>query len=257
MNCIVCVKQTADLQQIRINRGTGEPILTGAPLTFGDIDKNALEAGVQLKESHGGNVTALAAGSEELTDTIKEALAMGADDAVLLLDSALDQAESSVIAEMLAWAVGKQENYGLLLLGEGSADNYSGQIGPRLAEILNLPLVTYARAIETDGDRLQVTRSLEDCLEIVTVKLPAIVTVTSDINEARIPAVTQILKAGRKPVRVYRVPEMPPPSPEKTRTLSNLAPRQERKGVMFTEGAEQAAAALYQVLKTEGLTEGY
>ena len=161
---------------------------------------------------------------------------MGADEAVLVVDPALDGAESAVAAEALARAIQKVGEYDLILLGEGSADNYSGQVGPRLAELLDLPQVTFVKSLAVEGNRLKAVRNLEDYLEVVEVEFPAVVTVMSEINEVRIPSVTQILKAARKPKQELGLSELglaAAGSPKQVSTLSNLAPEQNRKRVMF------------------------
>lgn len=260
MNSIVCVKQTPDLQQVRIRKETREPILENVPLTIGNIDKNALEEAVRLKEKQEGKVTLVSVGGEDLEETIKEGLAMGADEAVLVVDTQLDGAESAVVAEMLAKAIRKIGDYDMILLGEGSTDNYSGQIGPRLAELLDLPQVTFVRSLSVAGKLLRATRNMDDCLEVVEVELPAVVTVLSEINEARIPAVTQILKAGRKPKEVLSLADLGVSAAslgKQVRTLSNKAPLQERKQIIFKEDADAAVAKLVLALKADGAVGGY
>lgn len=248
MNIVVALKQVPDLQQIRIRNR--QPVLDDVPLTLGNIDKNALEAAVAIKEAQGGNVIALSAGDENIEDTIKEALAAGADEAFLVVDDQLQGAESSLAAMVLAEAVKKLEDVGLILFGEGSADNYSGQVGSRVAEILGLPQVAYASSIEVNGSAAQVIRSLEDCDEVVEVTLPAVITVLADINEARIPSVTQILKAGKKPKEVVELNELDTELPDSSpvETLSNLAPDSQRKKVIV-----KSADELIQSLAAEGV----
>jgi electron transfer flavoprotein beta subunit len=241
MDIVVCVKQTVDLQQVRIRKETRQPFLENIPLTLGAIDKNALEEGVRLKEKTGGKVFAVSVGPETLEETIKEALAMGADEAVLVTSPDLDGAEGARAALLLAGAIRQMEGFDLILLGEGSADNYSGQVGPRMAEILDLPQITYARSLEVDGRKIRAVRSLEDFLEEVEVEVPALISVVSEINEPRIPAVTQILRAGRKPKKILKPADIPLKSTEGhvVETLSNLAPVQERKGILFKDGLKE------------------
>jgi len=249
MNIVVAMKQIPDLQQIRIRNR--QPIFDDVPLTLGNIDKNALEAGVAIREKLGdGKVTVLSAGNENVEDTIKEALAAGGDEAFLILDDKLEGADASVIAPLLAAAVKQMGDAQLILFGEGSGDNYSGQMGPRVAEILNLPQVGYASAIDVNGDKAVITRSLEDCEEIVEVALPAVVTVISGINEPRIPSVTQILKAGKKPKEVVETDELEADTSgtAKIITTSNLAPESDRKRVVVKSVDE-----LVQALKSQNL----
>jgi electron transfer flavoprotein beta subunit len=255
VNIFVCVKQTYDLQQVRIRKETRQPVLENVPLTLGNIDKNALEEAVRIKEKSGGKITVLSAGPDSLEDTIKEALAMGADEAVLITAPELGSIESALSAVLLAKAAGQAGPFDLILLGEGSTDNYSGQVGPRLAELLDLPQVTFSKSLSIEGQTLRAVRSLEDCFEEVEVDLPALVTVVSEINEPRIPAVTQILKAGRKPKKVLHPEglgiELKGFAPH-AETLSNLAPVQNRKGILFKEGAKEIPN-LVKALEEEGL----
>lgn len=256
MNIVVCVKQTVDLQQVRIRKETREPVLENIPLTLGNIDKNALEEGVRLKEKHGGKIIVVSAGSDKLDDTIKEALAIGADEAVLVMDKALDGAESAVAAAALAKAIQKIDGVDLILFGEGSADNYSGQVGPRVAELLDMPQVTYVSSLEIDGANMKAVRSLDDCFETVSVALPAVVTVVSEINDPRIPSVTQILKAGKKPKEKMAPADLGLDVAglgQSVATISNLAPEQERKRILFQEGADKDVASLVKALEAEGL----
>ena len=255
MNIIVCVKQTADMQQVRIRKETREPVLENIPLTLSNLDKNALEEAVRLKEKGRARVIALSVGPDTLDETIKEALAMGADEALLVTAPELNGAESAVVATVLAAAIRQLEGFDLILLGEGSADNYSGQVGPRMAELLTLPQITFVKSMEIDGRTLKAVRSLEDSFEEVEVELPALATVVSEMNEPRIPSVTQILKAGKKPKRKLKPADLKLSIRELGRsveTLSNLAPVQERKGVLFKEGVKEMPGLL-KALVEEGL----
>lgn len=248
MNIVVAMKQIPDLQQVRIRNR--QPVFEDVPLTLGNIDKNALEAGVAIKEAAGGKLIVVSAGNEELEDTIKEALAAGADEAYLVTDDALDHIASDTSASLIAAAIKKIDDAGIILFGEGSGDNYSGQVASRVAEILGLPEVGYAKAIELNGDKAQVIRSLEDCEEHVEVELPAVITVVSEINEVRIPSVTQILKAGKKPKEVVTPDDLGIALAAKPiiNTLSNLAPESERKGI-----AVKSVDELVKALSSEGL----
>ena len=248
MNIVVAMKQIPELQQVRIRNR--QPVFEDVPLTLGNIDKNALEAGVSLKEADDGKVIVVSAGNEELEDTIKEALAAGADEAYLVTDDALDSIASDTSARLIAAAIKKIDDVGLILFGEGSGDNYSGQVASRVAEILGLPEVGYAKAIELDGNKAKVIRSLEDCEEHIEVELPVVITVVSDINEARMPSVTQILKAGKKPKEVVTPDDLGVDIAAKpvVATISNLAPESARKGI-----AVKSVYELVKALTSEGL----
>lgn len=246
MNIVVAMKQIPDLQQVRIKNR--KPSFDGVPFTLGLIDKNALEAGLQLKEAVGGNVILASVGNEEVEETMKEALAAGADEAYLVLDGDLGDLESTQSALLLSELIKKIDDVGIIIFGEGSGDNYSGQVGPRVAELLNLPQVGCASKIELNDNTATVTRSLEDADEILEVQLPLVVTVLGDINEPRIPSVTQILKAGKKPKEVFDLSDLDVELTDKSiSTISNLAPENARKRV-----AVKSVDDLVTALRTEG-----
>lgn len=242
MNIVVAMKQIPDLQQIRIRNR--QPVLDDVPFTFGNIDRNALEAGVRLKEAVGGKVIVVAAGSEALEDTIKEALAAGADEAILIVNNLLEGAESAINAELIAQAISKLDEVGIIIFGEGSGDNYSGQVGSRVAGILGLPQAAYVKSLEISGTMAKFVRSLEDCEELLEAQLPLVITVLADINEPRIPSVTQILKAGKKPKEVL---DLAPSAVSKIETMSSRAPEMQRKQIIMKNIDE-----LIQALEAEG-----
>ena len=258
MDIIICLKQIVDLQQIRIKKETKEPILEGLPLIFGDMDKNALEEAVRIKEKHGAKVTALSMGSAKLNDTIIEALAMGADEAVILTDPLFGDLDASGTAEVLAKAIQKIGSYDLLLLGEGSTDNNSGQVGARLAEILNLPQITYVRELEISGDMIKAVRDVEECFEVVEANFPVLITVANEINEPRIPPISQILRASEKPLQDWKSSDLGISADElgkekrSTELVSNLAQEQQRKGII-SDKVDEGVDNLVGSLTKEGI----
>jgi electron transfer flavoprotein beta subunit len=254
MDIIVCLKQVPDLQQIRIKRDTREPVLEGAPFIFGQFEKNALEEAVRLKEKHSGKVIALALGNAKLKDTIIEALAMGADEAVIIPDPALAASGSANVAQILAAAIRKIGKYDLILMGEGSADNYSGQVIGRVAELLDLPQITYVRELSIEGNKIRATRDLEDALQVVEADLPVVVSATSELNTPRLPPLTAILKASKKPIAAWSPADLGVSAgAPAVNTLSNLAPQQERKQVIFEGDVDKAVDELAKALQKEGV----
>jgi electron transfer flavoprotein beta subunit len=262
MHIAVCMKQVVDLEHIRIRPDTREPVLDGLPVKFGDFDKNALEAAVRIKEAdQTSKVTVIAGGSSKLKDTIKEALAMGADEAVLLIDPLFEGADGSGSARLLATAIQKLGDVDLVLLGEGSADEYSGEVPARLAELLGQPLVTYVRELEIlQGGGVRLTQDLEDELEVVEAELPAVVGVTSELNEPRLPSLGAILKAARKPLQQWTAGDLGVAADAvgvgsaKVETLSNRAPEQVRKGLVY-EDPDEGIVEVVKALRREGVME--
>ena len=255
MDIIVCMKLVPDLKHIRIKRETREPILEGLPQVWGDMDKNALEEAIRLREKHGGKVTVLAAGWGKLKEVMVEALAMGADEGVIVADPALQTADTAAIARVLAAAVGRVAHFDLILAAEGSTDGYSGQVGPRLAELLGLPQITYVRELSVDGGRLRAVRSLEESFEVVDCPLPALVTVTQEINTPRMPPLTAILRASRKPQQTFCAADLGMGGVARVvARLSNLAPVQERRNILL-EGPD-AVETMVAALEREGVVGG-
>lgn len=247
MNIVVAMKQIPDVQQIRLK--DRKPVMEGVPLTFGNLDKNALEEAIRMKEAGGGQVTVVCVGSADLEDSVKEALAMGADEAKLVITA--EGIESAMAARYIA-AVVKDMDADIILFGEGSGDGYSSQVGSRVAGILNLPQIGYASRIELSDGKAVVTRSLEDGEEKFEVKLPTVVSVTADINEPRIPAVTQILKAARKPKEIMEAQAVIAENDSRIiETISNLAPEIARKQIKVKDTSE-----LLAVLNKEGFLGG-
>lgn len=232
MNIVVPMKQVPDLQQIRIRNR--EPLVEGVPVTYGDIDKNALECAVQLKEAGAADeVVVLSLADEDVEDTVKEAMAAGGDRSVLIEDDGAYSMDSADVAAALAAAIGGMEDVGLVVCGEGSGDNYSGQVPSRIAAALGWPQVGYATAVEVGGGAARVTRSLEDADEVVEVALPAVVAVAADLNKPRTPSVMQVLKAGKKPKEVVDLDEVGYEAAGATvEVVSNLAPEVDRKNIM-------------------------
>jgi electron transfer flavoprotein beta subunit len=257
VNIVVCVKTNPDLQMIRIKNR--EPVLEAIPFKLGDLDKNALEAALQLRDAAGGGtVTAVsvAESNRKIRETIKEALAMGADEGAIVVDPALEATDQAAVAAALAAAVRKIDAWELLLFGEGSTDGYSGQIGSRVAELLGVPQIGYARKLESAAGAVRAERSMDDMIETLEAPLPAAVTVVSEINEPRIPTLMNIMKAKSKPLQEWTLADLglaaDAAAPQKE-IVSNLAEEQDRKHVLFEGSAAEQADALVNALVKEGV----
>lgn len=256
MHIAVLMKQVIDLEQLRIRPETRQPVLDGLPVILSTFEKHALEAAVAFKEADESiKITVVASGSGKLKDTIKEALAMGADEAVLLMDEAFEGADAAGSAAVLAAAVERLADVDLVLLGEGSDDEYTGQVPSRVAEILGWPQMVYAREIDLLDGGVRVAQDWEDELEVVEADLPAVVSVTSELNEPRLPPLTAILKAASKPIHEWAAADLgvTPEAPQ-VEVLSNLAPEQSRKGEIY-EDVDEGVEAVVKALRHEGVLE--
>jgi electron transfer flavoprotein beta subunit len=216
---------------------------------------------VRLKEKAGsGKVIALALGTAKLKDTIKDALAGGADEAVILIDPLFNNLLASGKAKVLAKAIQKIGKFDVLMVGEGSTDNYSGQVGPRLAELLDLPAMTYVRQMEYSNGKMKATRNMEESFEVVESGLPVLVAVTSGINEPRIPSLMLILKAARKPLQEWNAAALGLSAGDfaqnETTVLSNLAPVEQRKKIIYEGKVDENVTNLVNSLIKEGVLRG-
>ena len=255
MDIVVCVKTNPDLQMVRVKDRVAQT--EAVPYKIGDLEKNALEAAVALREAGAAaKVTALclAESNRKAAEDIKVALAMGADEAVVVDDPALAEPDQAAVAAALAAAVKKIGACDLLLFGEGSSDNYTGQVGARVAELLGLPQIGYARKVEAADGVVRCERSMDDLLETLEAPLPAAVTVVSEINEPRIPGLMQIMKAKSKPLQVWSLADLGAGKPEPVREIvSNLAEEQDRKHILFEGTAAEQADAFVDALIREGV----
>lgn len=258
MDIVVCMKQIPDLQQIRIKER--KPILEGVPLIWGDMDKNAVEEAVRVKEKVGdAKITVVAKGSEKLQQGILEPLAMGADEAVLLTDPGFEGSDSMGTAKVLAKAIEKIGAYDLIILGEGSTDNYSGLVGSTLAELLDLAEITYVRELDIQDNKVSAVRNMEESFEVVEADLPVVVTVAQEINEPRLPKFMAIRKAGAKPRHEWGPADLGLSAEEiganavRVDTLSNLAPEQDRKNIILEGDLDEKIDALVDALIKEGV----
>ena len=257
---IVCLKYAVDVTQIKVDPTTRKLITADAPRKISDFDKNALEEAIRIKEKFGGEVIALTASAEDASSALREALAMGADRAFLIKDSSLQDSDSSVTSHVLAKAIRKVGSFDLIICGEASIDSYSAQVGPRLAENLGIPVVTYVRKLSLEDNVLIAERSLEDRSEVVKVKTPALVTVTKEINVPRVSTLMDVIKASKKELVTWSLSDLGVSSEEVGAAVEILdisAPKIERKKVKIEgETPEEIAEKLVKALIQEGVIGG-
>jgi electron transfer flavoprotein beta subunit len=170
-------------------------------------DEFGVEAGLQLKEQLGGNVTLVSMGPAAAMDAIKRGLSMGADKGVLISDDALEGADALVTARVLAAAIGRNE-FDLVVAGVESTDGYTGTMPSTLAEFLGLPQVTFAKTIECSDGSVKINRQTADGYHVVECDLPALITVTAGVNEPRYASFKGIMAAKKKPVETLSLADL-------------------------------------------------
>ena len=200
MKIIVPVKQVPEVSEVRMNEETGTLIRDGVPSIINPFDEFAVEAAIQLKEAHGGEVTIITMGPPQAKDALLKALAMGGDKAVHMTDRAFAGADTWATAFTLAEQIRKME-FDLVICGKQAIDGDTAQVGPELAELLGLPQICYVRKIEIseDGKHVIAHRETDEGYEVVKAKLPVLLTATKGLNEPRLPNIMGIMKAKQKP----------------------------------------------------------
>ena len=253
------LKDIPDLTEIKLDPQTRAPMVRGVKRRISEVDKRALEAAIRLKEKAGGEVVALSMGDDKTKTALLEALAMGADAAYIVDEPGLVGVDTNATSRVLEAAVKHVGDYDLILAGEMTLDSLSSQIGPRLAQLLGVPQITYVKELDVADGKVRAVRDLEDVDEVVEAPLPAVVCVVREINEPRIPNLMSIMRAKKKPQTVWSVGDigldaLEVKSQSYVQVMSVTAPKVERKQVRIeAETVEEAAAKLVEALVQEGV----
>lgn len=249
---VVCVKQTVDVYQLKPHPETLAPQLSQAQWKNSDFDLNAVEEAVRIKEKSGGKVVVVSVGPEVKQLLVRECLAMGADEAYILSDPSLAQADGGATAKALAAVIKTASpKWDMILCGEASLDQNAYQTGPRLAEMFNVPHVSYVNKLEV-GDRvLKAWRAVEDGVEVVSCSLPAVVTVGLEINTPRLPSLLMIRAAQKKPLKELALSDVGLTKEDlrpKAETLEVKALKTERRRQVFEGKVEELAEKLAETI---------
>lgn len=199
MKILVFIKQVPDTTDVKLDPKTGNLNREGVASIMNPLDANGVEAALQLKEKYGATVVVVSMGPPQAGDVLKKALAMGCDEAVLLSDRAFGGADTLATGYVLSKAAEKIGGYDLLIFGQHASDGETAQTGPVTAAFLGVPQITLASSLDVQDGWAVCTRDTEDCTETVRAKLPALVTVTGEINTPRYPNGAGIMKALKKP----------------------------------------------------------
>lgn len=184
MNIVVCIKQVPNTNEVKLDPVKGTLIRDGVPSIINPDDKAGLEAALQLKDKLGAHVAVVSMGPPQADAVLREALAMGADEAYLETDRAFGGADTLATSTTIAAAL-KKIPYDLIITGRQAIDGDTAQVGPQIAEHLGIPNISYAEDIQVDGDTVTVKRQYEDRYHIVKVKMPCLITALGDMNTPR------------------------------------------------------------------------
>lgn len=251
MNTVACYKVVPDGQDIGTNPD-GTLDFGRAARVLGEYDLMALEEAARVADATGGKAVLLSAGDEKTADTklVKAALSRGASELYCVIDPALASANAFQTASVLAEGV-KKLDADLVICGEGSSDLYAQQVGLIMGSLLGYTTINGVSRIEPGDGCIIVDRVLENEVETLEVSLPAVVSVTTDINLPRIPQLKDILAAGKKPVTKWTLEDVGGLPEAKVEVVSTLAPKSvERKGIVYGDASDENIAKLVVDIKS-------
>ncbi len=204
MKIIVCVKQVPDTNEVKIDPVKGTLIREGVPSILNPDDANALEAALKIKDEYDDTtVDVITMGPPQAKSMLRECLAMGADSAYLLSDRAFGGADTCATSTTIAAGIANMGNVDIIFAGRQAIDGDTAQVGPQVAQRLNLPVVTYVQEVEIKDGKCMVQRQLEDGYELIEVQTPCLLTCVKELNQPRYMTVSGIVDAYEKEITVW------------------------------------------------------
>lgn len=260
MKILVCIKQVPDSIDVAVDPETKRIIREGVKGIINPFDLYAIEEAVRLKERLGGETLVLSMGPAQAEAALRDAIAMGVENGILLNDRAFVGSDTLATAYALACAVKKAGSFDLIITGLETLDGSTGQVGPELAENLGIPFVGYVSSISSIGDgEMQCERLMEDHYETMRTPLPAVISVVKEINEPRLPSLKGLLRAKKAAITVWSAADIEADrnrlghdgSP--TRVVDCWRPVLQKEGKIVSGDPDALAAALHAELKNLGI----
>ena len=258
-NIIVCIKQVPDTEKVSINKETNTLIREGVPSIINPFDENALEAALQLKEKTGARVIVVSMGPPQVEEALRKALAMGADEAVLISDRVFAGADTLATSYTISQAITQIGNFDLIICGKQAIDGDTAQVGPGIAEYLDIPQITFVEEVEYVDNKFKVKRVVEDGLEVLSTELPVLISVTKDINEIRYPSLKGKMKAKSAKIEVFNAEYIKADETKiglngsPTKVTKIFTPTAKDSGEILCGDAKECAEKLVKKLKQEKL----
>ncbi|WP_075982506.1 electron transfer flavoprotein subunit beta/FixA family protein [Bacillus massilinigeriensis] len=253
MNIYVLMKRTFDTEE-KITISGGKINEDGAEFIINPYDEYAIEEAIQIRDAQGGEVTVISVGTEETEKQLRTALAMGADKAVLInTEDDIEDGDQFTTAKILAEYL-KDKEADIIIGGNVAIDGGTGQVGPRVAELLNIPYVTTITKLEIDGSKATVTRDVEGDSEVIETSLPLLVTAQQGLNEPRYPSLPGIMKAKKKPLEELELDDLDLDEDDveaKTKTIEIFLPAQKEAGKVLQGELADQVKELVQLLHSE------
>ncbi|TYS68991.1 electron transfer flavoprotein subunit beta/FixA family protein [Sutcliffiella horikoshii] len=253
MNIFVLLKRTFDTEE-RLTVSNGSINEDGAEFIINPYDEYAVEEAIQVRDTHGGEVTVVTVGSEEAEKELRTALAMGADKAVLInTEDDVENGDQFTTAKILAEFL-KDKDADLIIGGNVAIDGGSGQVGPRVAELLDIPYVTTITKLEIEGGKATIVRDVEGDSEVIGTSLPLLVTAQQGLNDPRYPSLPGIMKAKKKPLEELELDDLDLDEDDveaKTKTLEIYLPPKKEAGRVLQGELDAQVKELVSALRNE------
>ncbi len=256
MEIIVCIKQVPGTTEVKIDPNTNTLIRQGVDSIINPFDTYALEEGVRLKERVGGKVTVITMGPSQAEQALRDALAVGADEAILLSDRAFAGADTLATSYTLSKAIEKIGSFDLIICGKQTMDGDTGQVGPELAHFLSIPYVAFVKKVEEiNENKVVVERMVEEGYEVIGMPLPSLITVVKEINEPRLPSLKGMMKAKSAQVTAWNHQDIDAKKDKvglagsPTQVIKIFTPERHRKGGMLQGNLETQVDTLIDKLK--------
>lgn len=252
MDIVVLLKQVPDTTDVRIDRETNTLIREGVPSIINPFDMYAIEEGLRIRERAGrGTVTVMSMGPPQVEASLREAIALGVDETILLSDRAFAGSDTWSTSYTLAAGIRKLGRFDVILCGKQAIDGDTGQVGPGVAELLDVPQVTHVRKIDVAPDgTAAVERLLEDGTDVLRVRLPAVFSVVKEINEPRLPSLKGKMRAKKAEIKVWRSTDLEVDAAElgldgsPTRVIRIFAPEPRPGGRVIEGSVDEVVAEL-------------
>jgi electron transfer flavoprotein beta subunit len=253
MNIYVLLKRTFDTEE-RLTVSNGGINEDGAEFIINPYDEYAVEEAIQVRDTHGGEITVVTVGTSDAEKELRTALAMGADKAVLInTEDDIENGDQFTTAKILAEYL-KDKDADLILGGNVAIDGGSGQVAPRVAELLNIPYVTTITKLEIEGQKVIITRDVEGDSEVIETSLPLLVTAQQGLNEPRYPSLPGIMKAKKKPLEELELDDLDLEEDDveaKTKTLEIYLPPKKEAGRVLQGELDAQVKELVAALRNE------
>ena len=260
MKIIVCIKQVPDTTEVKLDPKTGRLIRDGVPSIINPDDKNALEQALSIKdENPGTTVTVVSMGPPQADTAMREALAMGADEAILICGREFAGSDTWATSYIIASAIKKIGDYDLILCGRQAIDGDTAQVGPQIAEQLGIPQITYVQNMRIEGGEVVATRQLEDGYTVMSAKMPVLLTAIKELNAPRYMTPRGIFEAYEKEVKIWGFGDVPVDEAKiglagsPTNVNKTFSPEPKAKGELLEGADRQTVKTLVAKLEAKHL----